>query len=227
MTSRRRPVLLSWSGGKDSTLALAALREDPAVELAALVTTVRGSDRVVSSHGVGVDLLERQAEALGLPLEVETLPVRPGNGEYEAAVGRLVEPFRRQGVLEIAYGDLFLEDMRAYREGVGERTGVRATFPLWGRETRGLARYFIESGFRAVVTAVNPDRLDPSFTGRAYDEAFLEALPDDVDPCGENGEFHTYVWDGPPFSRPVPVDVLEVEAGERYVFARIRGRARG
>lgn len=198
-------VALAWSGGKDSALALARLRADPAVAVAALVTTVtRDFDRV-SMHGVRRTLVRRQAEALGLPLAEVEISAGAGNGEYEAAFGAVVERLAADGVDELAFGDLFLADVRAYRERQLAPTPLRARFPLWGEDTAWLARRFVADGFRAILVTVDPRRLAPSWVGRDLDGAALDALPPEVDPCGERGEFHTFVWDGPIFARPVPV----------------------
>lgn len=207
----RAPVVLSWSGGKDSSLALAALGADPTVEVVGLLTSVtRGYDRV-SIHGVRRALLEAQAAALGLPLHEVTLDPASSNEAYEAAflaaLGELAR--RRPDVRHLAFGDLFLADVRAYRERLLAGTGYAARFPLWGLETRALARRFIDAGFRARLVCVDTTQLDASFAGRLFNHALLASLPAGTDPCGEHGEFHTFVADGPIFSRPVPYAVGE------------------
>ena len=207
-------VLLSWSGGKDSALALNAVRYE--LDVAALLTTVTKDYDRISMHGVRRKLLEAQAAARGIPLHVVTIPKECTKEDYEARMGETMEGFIAQGIEKVIFGDLFLEDIRAYREEKLAQVGMTALFPLWGRDTAELAREFIELGFRAVLTCIDPKVLDPSFVGRAYDEALLKALPSEVDPCGENGEFHTFVLDGPGFAHPIPA--LQGERVEREGF---------
>lgn len=201
----REPIVLSWSGGKDSSLALQALRADPRFEVVALLTSVtRGYDRI-SIHGVRRELLEAQARAIGLPLIGLTLDPRSSNEAYETAFTRAIEALRAAypGVRRIAFGDLFLEDVRAYRERLLTPLGMEAYFPLWGENTNALARRFIDDGFRARLVCVDTTQLDGAFVGREFDRALLGDAPADIDPCGENGEFHTFVTDGPVFGTPV------------------------
>jgi uncharacterized protein (TIGR00290 family) len=201
------PVLLAWSGGKDSSLALARLQEDPTVRVCALVTAVtEGYDRV-SIHGVRRDLLVRQAEAIGLPLIEARLDPGAVNAAYEEAWARaLAEGTQRfDGANHVAYGDLFLEDVRAYRDRQLSSLGYTPLYPIWGIDTEGLASEFIARGFRAVLTCVDTTQLGARFAGRAFDQALLSDLPESVDPCGERGEFHTFVWDGPHMREPVRV----------------------
>ena len=203
--STAAPVVLGWSGGKDSALSLYALRADPRHEVRELVTTVTdGYDRI-SIHGVRRSLLHAQARALGLPVREVRIPAVCTNDEYEGAmVGALAGSRATWPGLELAaFGDLFLADVRAYRERLLERAGLRGLFPLWGRDTAALAREVVRLGFRAVVVCVDNTLLDPAFAGREYDDAFLDALPATADPCGERGEFHTFVYDGPIFADPV------------------------
>lgn len=205
------PIAVAWSGGKDSTLALGALRSDPAWGVVALVTAVtRAFDRI-SIHGVRRELLERQADALGLPLEIAWLDAPSSNAQYAAAwadaLGRVQQA--HGPVRHIAYGDLFLEDVRAWRDGQCAALGWTAVFPLWGRDTAVLAREFMHTGHDAVLTCVDTEQLDATFSGRHYDEALLAALPPGVDPCGERGEFHTFVWNAPIFSASIAVQLGE------------------
>ena len=197
------PLLLSWSGGKDSTIALHDLRVEGEAEVVSLLTTVtEGYDRI-SIHGVRVELLRRQAEAVGMPLSVAEIPAQSSNEEYEAAMTAAFRPFCERGVRNVGYGDLFLRDIRDYREALMSRLGMRAVFPVWGKETEGFARRFLALGYRAVVVCVDTEALDGDFAGREYDEQFLRDIPEGVDPCGERGEFHTFVYDGPAFRHPV------------------------
>jgi uncharacterized protein (TIGR00290 family) len=195
------PVVVAFSGGKDSTMALWRLPRG--YQPVALLTNIQASTDRVSVHGVPRHLVEQQAAALGLPLHVVSLPNAPSNAQYEAAVGAALELFYAQGVRHIVYGDLLLEDIRAYRDAHLARIGWEAVYPLWGRDTRQLIDEFIDAGFKAVVTCVDTTRLATSFCGRVIDPAFLSALPATVDPCGENGEFHTFVYDGPLFAQAV------------------------
>jgi len=206
-------VLLSWSGGKDGAMALQRLRRDPAVRVEGLLTTVSRKFGRVSMHGVRRELILEQADALGLPL----LPVEvaspsdggdglgefPSNAAYEAAFGAALSRAREDGIDAIAFGDIFLADLRRYREDLLARAGLSGVFPLWGERTRGLLGALAEGGWRATVVCVDGARLPAEWTGRAIDETFGADLPAGVDPCGENGEFHTFVHDGPGFSRPV------------------------
>ena len=207
-----RPVALAWSGGKDSSLALAALRADPTVELVSLLTTVtRDYDRI-SIHGVRRTILEAQVTALGLPLIEATIPAAASNELYEEAFSTALEILRRQrpDVSYLAFGDLFLSDVRAYRERQLERLGWTPLFPLWGKDTTLLARQFVDQGFRAILSCVDTTQLAAEFAGREFDATLLDELPATVDPCGERGEFHTCVYDGPIFSWP-----LSLQSGER------------
>lgn len=206
MTGRQQPaepILMCWSGGKDSALALQAMLRDPAVRVAALLTTVTEGYERISMHGVRRALLEEQAGAIGLPLEQVRIPMQASNASYEAAMRALLLRYQARGVSRVVFGDLFLEDIRRYREANLAALNMRGIFPLWLKDTRQLAREFIAAGFRAILVCVDPKQLDPSFCGRAFDASLLAELPDSVDPCGERGEFHTFVYDGPIFRRPV------------------------
>jgi len=202
---RAERVVLSWSGGKDSALALAALRADPRFEVVALLTTVTAGYDRISIHGVRRSLLERQIRALGLPLHEIELQPSSSNAQYEAALERALQGVRQQypDVRRVAFGDLFLEDVRQYREARLPRLGFECVFPIWGRSTTELAEEFIDAGFEARLVCVDTTQLDGSFAGRAFDRALLAELPPGVDRCGERGEFHTFVAAGPIFTAPV------------------------
>ncbi|MEM9380408.1 MAG: ATP-binding protein [Planctomycetota bacterium] len=215
----RTPILLSWSSGKDSAFALHVLRSDPTVEVRGLLTTVNAVHERVAMHAVRRRLLRAQAEAVGLPLVEVDLPFPCSNEDYEAAMRDALVPQKEAGIEAIAFGDLFLEDVRAYREERNEPVGLGSLFPLWGRDTAELAGKMLASGQRAYLTCVDPAQCPREFAGRAYDERLLDELPDSVDPCGERGEFHTFVWDGPAFDRPVPVQPGEVVERGGFVFA--------
>ena len=211
------PVALAWSGGKDSAMALAALRADPRLEVVALVTTItRDYDRI-SIHGVRRDVLEAQVEAIGIRLVEVAIPSAASNAIYEAAFAETLAGLRgtHADLNQIAFGDLFLADVRAYRERLLEPLGWTPLFPLWGAETAALAASFIACGFRAVLTCVDTTQIAADFAGRQFDAALLADLPATADPCGENGEFHTCVYAGPVFSRP-----LRLRTGERVLRDR-------
>ena len=221
----REPILLSWSGGKDSSLALAALRDDPSVEIVGLITSVtRGYERI-SIHGVRRTLLDAQVRQIGLPLYEITLEPSSSNEAYEAAVAATLAEVRRRepAVRRIAYGDLFLADVRRYREVQLAGFGFTGLFPLWGQDTRALARDFIDRGFEARLVCVDTSQLDARFSGRLYDHALLDELPATVDPCGERGEFHTFVSAGPCFQSRVGYEVGEVVLrDERFAYCELR-----
>lgn len=208
------PVVVSWSGGKDSALVLDRLRRDDRYQVQALLTTVTGSFDRVSMHGIRRSVLEAQVARIGVPLFDAEIPAEAPNGAYEAAFARALDRVhaRYPRVRTVAFGDLFLQDVRAYREEMLAGLGWEPVFPLWGEDTRVLARRFVDDGFRAVLCCVDTEQLDADFSGRAYDGTLLAELPDEVDPCGERGEFHTCVWDGPIFTRPV-----ELRRGERVL----------
>ena len=205
-------VLMCWSGGKDSAMALNALRSTPEVHVAALLTTVTDEYDRISMHGVRRTLLERQAESLGLPLHIVRIPPHCVNAVYESRMNDALRESLGHGVRRVAFGDIFLEDLRAYRERKLAPAGMQAMFPIWKRDTRELTREFLRQGYRAIAVCVDPRVLDPSFAGRELDESFFADLPANADPCGENGEFHTFVFDGPGFQRPV-----ECRAGEKVL----------
>ncbi|HWP94986.1 MAG TPA: ATP-binding protein [Gammaproteobacteria bacterium] len=202
-----KPLWLSWSSGKDSAWTLHALRTAGEYHVTALVTTLNTAFDRVAMHAVRRDLLERQAQALGVPLRIVPLPWPCSNDQYEAAMSALLAEARAAGVAHMAFGDLFLRDIRAYRERLLANTGVTPVFPLWDCDTRALAREMVDAGLRATVTCVDLGRLPAAFAGRTFDHVFLDELPPDVDPCGENGEFHTFCWAGPMFRRPLAIRV--------------------
>jgi uncharacterized protein (TIGR00290 family) len=215
-------VALSWSSGKDSAWSLHLLRQDPAVEVVALITTINQEFDRVAMHAVRRELLERQADSAGLPLWKVPLPWPCTNEQYEARMRDLCARARQQEIEAIAFGDLFLADIRAYREKQLENTGLQPIFPVWRLPTRELAGTMIRAGLRARITCVDPKVLSREFAGREFDASFLSDLPDGVDPCGENGEFHSFVYDGPMFRKPVPVKVGETVERDGFVFADLQ-----
>jgi uncharacterized protein (TIGR00290 family) len=215
----RAPILLAWSSGKDSAWSLHVLRQDPSVEVVGLLTTINEAYDRVAMHAVRRALLEAQAEAAGLPLVVVRIPSPCPNETYEAAMAEAVAAARARGITGIAFGDLFLEDIRRYRERQMSGTGLQLHFPLWGRPTAALAEDMIRGGLQARLTCVDPRVLPENLAGEAFDRELLARLPVGVDPCGENGEFHTFAWDGPMFRHAVPVRKGEVVARDGFVFA--------
>jgi uncharacterized protein (TIGR00290 family) len=212
-------LLLSWSSGKDSAWSLHVLRADPAVRVVGLLTTVNRDMGRVAMHAVRRELLDAQARAAGLPLWEVPIPHRCSNADYEDAMRAAMDRARAENIQGIAFGDLFLEDIRRYREEKLAPTGLQPVFPLWGRETRALAREMIQGGLRARLTCVDPKQLDPKFVGRDFDADLLAELPPGVDPCGERGEFHTFAYAGPMFAGPVDVRGGEIVEREGFHFA--------
>jgi len=215
-------ALLAWSSGKDSAWTLHVLRQQGEVEVVGMLTTVNETHDRVAMHAVRRRLLEAQAEAAGLPVIVVPIPYPCPNEIYEAAMSRALADARAQGVEGVAFGDLFLEDVRRYREERMNGTGMTPLFPLWGRPTPALAEEMIAGGLQARLTCVDPRALPAALAGRAFDRALLADLPAGVDPCGEKGEFHSFAWAGPMFRHPVPVRVGAVVSRDGVVFADLR-----
>lgn len=212
---------MSWSSGKDSAWALHQLRQDPDIDLAGLFCTVNSAFDRVAMHGVRVELLQKQAESIGLPLEIIEIPDSCSNAEYEEIMGRFVERAIRHDIGFFAFGDLFLEDVRNYREEKLRNSGIKALFPIWGIPTDELSREMITGGLRTVITCINPDQMPKEFVGREFDQSFLDSLPEAVDPCGEHGEFHSFVFDGPMFARPIDIMLGETIQRGDFVFADV------
>jgi uncharacterized protein (TIGR00290 family) len=216
-------VVVSWSGGKDSALALHELRKSDRYQIVALLTTVAEQYRRVSHHGVRETLLRMQAEAIGLPLDTLYLPSGPSDTctfeQYEELMGRKMAEYRGAGVMRVVHGDIFLEDLREYRQRNLAKLKMEGLFPIWQRDTTELIRAFTELGFRAYVTCVDAEKLPASFVGRQIDAGFVRDLPEGVDPCGENGEYHSFVYAGPIFHRPLRVEVGEIVSRDGRHFA--------
>jgi uncharacterized protein (TIGR00290 family) len=218
MPESTEPILFCWSGGKDSAMALHTLLQRSDIRIAALLTTVtEGYDRI-SMHGVRRELLQRQAQSIGLPLHEVRIPPQCVNPIYEARMEEALRIHLENGVRKVAFGDIFLEDLRAYRERNLARIGMTALFPIWKRDTRELIRSFHAARFRAIAACIDPKVLERSFAGRELNESFFRDLPPGVDPCGENGEFHTFIFDGPIFHSPIPVRTGEVVNRDGFVF---------
>ena len=224
-TQSGKRILLSWSGGKDSAWALHLLRQQPQYEVVALVTTINKEFRRVAIHGFREELLDLQAAAAGLPLWKVDLPFPCSNADYESRMAAVCARAVAEGLHGIAFGDLFLEDIRAYRVAKLAGTGLEPIFPVWcpslGITTAELARQMIAAGLRAHLTCIDPRSLNPSFAGRTFDASLLADLPAAVDPCGERGEFHTFAFAGPIFSRTVPVIPAETVERDNFIYAEL------
>lgn len=217
-----KKLLLSWSSGKDSAWALHRLRLHGGYEIAGLVTTLNAAFDRVAMHSTRRALVEAQAAAAGLPLTIVPLPWPCSNAHYEAAMTAVCAQAVSQGIQAMAFGDLFLEDIRQYRIDKLRDTGLEPIFPVWGLDTKSLAAEMIAAGLRARLVCVDPKKLPAAFAGREFDAALLRDLPPGIDPCGENGEFHTAVYAGPMFREPIPVEAGEVVARDNFVFADLR-----
>jgi uncharacterized protein (TIGR00290 family) len=200
----REKAVVAWSGGKDSALALNEVLSSGRYDAQALLTTVNRDYDRISIHGVSRVLLEQQAKALGIPLEITFISKGASDAEYESEFLKELKKQRDMGVSSVVFGDIFLEDVRKYRERILSKAKMNGVFPLWKQDTRTLAYQFINLGFKAIITSVDSNVLGKDFAGREYDERFLSDLPDNIDPCGEKGEFHTFVYDGPVFHERMP-----------------------
>jgi len=216
-----KKVLLSWSSGKDCAWSLHLLRQTPGVEVVALLTTLNAAANRVATHAVRRELLEAQAERTGLPLWAVDLPWPCSNEDYESRMRKVCERATTEGITAVAFGDLFLEDVRAYRVKQLADTGLEPLFPAWGIPTGDLAREMIATGVKAKITCVDPSKLPSTFAGRDFDASFLDSLPPGIDPCGENGEFHSFVYDAPVFSKPIRVRNGIVVQRDGFVFADV------
>lgn len=214
-------ILFAWSGGKDSALALDELLQNQRFEISAILTTVTSEHDRISMHGVRLSLLKKQAESVGLPLEVVYISRDSSNEQYEEAMTETLERHRGHGVSSVAFGDIHLKEIREYRERNMAKIGMECLFPLWGKDAGALVRSFIEKGFKAVVTCVDTRILDRSLVGRMVDSDFLGALPSGVDPCGENGEYHSFVLDGPMFRRPVSCETGVMVVRGSFCFCEV------
>jgi uncharacterized protein (TIGR00290 family) len=212
-------ALLCWSSGKDSAWTLHVLRQRGEVEVVGLLTTINEVHDRVAMHAVRKTLLQAQADAVGLPLWPVPIPSPCSNQEYEAAMSAVIQRARAAGITIMAFGDLFLEDVRRYRETQLASTGITPLFPLWGLPTNELAMTMIHSGLRARLTCIDPKQISATFVGREFDESLLAELPPSADPCGEHGEFHTFTYAGPMFRHPIPVERGEIVRRDGFVFA--------
>ena len=217
----KKKVLMSWSSGKDSAWALYQLQNDPEIEMAGLFSTLNKEFNRVAMHGVRKELLEKQAESIGLPLEIINLPFPCSNIEYEKIMAEFVKESKAKGVDHFAFGDLFLEDVRNYRVEKLKDTGIKPIFPIWGECTKSLSKLMIESGLKTVITCIDPKKLSKEFVGQEFTQEFLAKLPNEVDPCGEKGEFHSFVFDGPIFKEKIDIIQGEIVERDGFVFSDI------
>lgn len=217
-----KPIWLSWSSGKDSAYTLKKLQESNDYNVVGLVTTVTDTFDRVSMHATRVTLLRKQADVLGLPLEIVSIPFPCTNAIYEEHMKLLIAKALDQGIAHIAFGDISLEDVRRYREELFKDTGVEPLFPIWGIDSKILSRSLVSEGYKAKITCIDPKQLSNQFVGRDFGSDFLDELPESVDPCGEYGEFHSFVYDAPMFSAPLDVTVGEVVTRDGFVFADLR-----
>jgi uncharacterized protein (TIGR00290 family) len=206
----KKKALFNWSSGKDSALALYKILQDPDFEISCLLTSVNQQFQRISMHGVRVELLHQQAQSIGLPLEIMQIPEMPSMEVYEDVMNKTLDKLKKQGITHSVFGDIFLEDLRKYREDKLAQIGFEGVFPLWKIPTQNLIQEFIGLGFKTIVVCVNERFLDKSFVGRVIDLNFINDLPENVDVCGENGEFHTFTFDGPIFSTPIAFEIGEV-----------------
>ncbi len=220
-------TLLSWSSGKDSAWALHVLRERDDVEVVGLFSTVNQTFERVAMHAVRIDLLEQQAAHVGLPVRLIPTPYPCTDSNYEAIMSTFAKEAKRKGVEYFAFGDLFLEDVRRYREAKLAEAGITPLFPLWGIPTRELSKEMVSQGLRAKITCIDPKQLTPDFAGTEYDRSFLARIPASVDPCGENGEFHTFAYDGPMFKKAVNVVVGQTVFRDGFSFTDLLSKGQG
>jgi uncharacterized protein (TIGR00290 family) len=212
-------VLLSWSSGKDSAWTLQALKLNPKYEIKGLFTTVTEAFGRVSMHGVRIELLQTQAKAIGLPLHLIRLPYPCSNDQYESIMQEFVKSILALGINHMAFGDIYLEDVRRYREEKLNSSGITPLFPIWGQTSGEISRGLISSDFEAYITCLNPNQIPKWFIGQKYNQDFLTQIPPSVDPCGENGEFHTFVTNGPIFKKPLDVIVGEIVSRDGFLYA--------
>lgn len=205
-----KKALFNWSSGKDSALALYKIQQNPEFEINCLLTSVNQQYQRISMHGVRVELLEQQAESIGIPLEIMQIPEMPTMEVYESVMQETLEKLKKRGITHSVFGDIFLEDLRKYREDKLATMGFEGVFPIWKIPTQDLIQEFIALGFKTIVVCVNERYLDKSFAGRIIDQQFIDDLPENVDVCGENGEFHTFSFDGPIFQKPIDFEIGEI-----------------
>lgn len=214
----KKRILLSWSSGKDSAWALHVLRRKPDVEVVGLFCTINQEFERVVMHAVRIELIKQQAQNIDLPIQLIPIPHPCGDNVYGTIMKNFVEQAKQRGIECFAFGDIFLEDVRGYREANLADTGITPIFPLWGMPTKKLSVEMVSGGLRAIITCVDPKHLSTDFAGQEYGESFLERIPANVDPCGENGEFHSFAFAGPMFKKPVNIAIGETVARSGFIF---------
>ncbi len=214
-------IVHSWSGGKDSSLALYELMKSKELHIEYLLTTITKEYDRVSMHGIRRELVAKQAEAIGIKLDIALISKNSTNIEYEKAIKEKLISYKSKGITKVSFGDIFLEDIRKYRESRLKELDMNCIFPIWGRDTKELSKQIISLGFKAVVCTVDPRKVPEQLVGKQYDEDFLESLPEGVDPCGEYGEFHTFVYDGPIFNKPIKIQVKDSVLRDSFYFSDI------
>ncbi|MCJ7524029.1 MAG: adenine nucleotide alpha hydrolase [Candidatus Aminicenantes bacterium] len=214
----KKKTLLSWSSGKDSAWALHVLRRQPDINVVGLFCTVNQEFERVAMHAVRIELLHQQAQNIGLPVQLIPIPHPCGDAEYGRIMKSFVGQTKQQGIECFAFGDIFLEDVRKYREANLSASGITPIFPLWGMATGKLSREMVKGGLRAIITCIDPKHLSADFAGQEYGNSFLERIPANIDPCGENGEFHTFAYDGPMFIKPAHISIGETVSRDGFVF---------
>ncbi len=220
--NNERQVLFSWSGGKDSSLALHEIQKNQKYEITALITTVTADYDRVSMHGLRTSLLEEQARNLDIPLQKVLISKNASNDEYESKFNEVLLKYKESGISQVVFGDLFLEEIKQYREDLLQKIDMECVFPIWKRDTTKLAYEFIDLGFKAITVCVDSEVLGEEFAGREFDEQFLNDLPEGIDPCGENGEFHTFVYEGPIFNKNINKKLGEIVLrDERFYYCDI------
>lgn len=215
----KKKTLMSWSSGKDSAWALHKLLQNPEIEVVGLFCTVNREFNRVAMHGVSVELLLQQAARIGLPMELIEIPYPCSNEEYENIMEKFVEKAKNNAIEFFAFGDLFLEDIRNYREQKLSSCGIKPVFPIWGSPTDALAKEMINNGLKTIITCIDPKQIPQEFVGKEFNDKFLASLPESVDPCGENGEFHSFVYDAPMFNSPIQISVGEIIHRDNFIFA--------
>lgn len=218
----KKKALMSWSSGKDSAWALYRLQQDPDIEVVGLFCTVNQEFNRISMHGIRIELLQAQATSINLPLEIIEIPYPCSNVEYERIMGEFVERAKQNNIEHFAFGDLFLEDIRHYREEKLKDSGIIPIFPLWGIPTDQLAQEMIAQGLKTMIICIDSKRTPQEFVGQEFNEHFLETLPENIDPCGENGEFHTFVFDAPMFQQPIEIISGELFERDGFIYADIQ-----
>ncbi len=213
-----KPTLLSWSSGKDSAYALHLLLKDPNVNLLGLFTTVNQQFERVAMHAVRIHLLQEQAKQIGLPIHIIEIPFPCSNADYKKIMGEFITKIQADHIEVVAFGDLHLEDIRDYRMAQMDGTGIEPIFPCWGIDTTELSKTIIDIGIKANITCIDPKQISPNFAGHAFNQDLLNSLPNSIDPCGENGEFHTFVYDSPDFSNPINITQGETVERDGFVF---------